>query len=67
MEEPSGAHGEPIPSCPICDGPLAQVYAKLGQIVLVCPDCQSSLSVPGSAWHIRKLKKLNIWKEKPGA
>jgi hypothetical protein len=56
-----------IPPCPICNGPLAQVYAKFNQIVLVCGHCQTNITVPGSAWHVRKLKKLNIWRENPGA
>lgn len=62
--------GEPEPEsevlhrCPVCDGRMELVYDRHHQKVLVCVDCQSGLTVPGSAWEIARIKREARWTAK---
>jgi hypothetical protein len=58
MEVPA----EDLPLCPICGGEMEVVYDRHQQHVLVCRDCQSGITIPGSAWDVKKLKQLGIFK-----
>lgn len=46
-----------LPSCPICEGKTQVVYNRNNQQVIVCTDCRSGVTVPGSAWGIARDKK----------
>lgn len=60
------ADSEPaIRNCPICDGKMELVYDRHHQKVVVCVDCQSGLTVPGSAWEIARIKREAKWMPKP--
>ena len=57
---------EDFPPCSVCGGQMEIVYHRYKQHVLVCSDCHTSITIPGSAWDIKKLKELGIFKpEKP--
>ncbi len=45
------------PECPICDGRMEVVYDRFSQQVCVCVECHTGLSIPLSAWDIRKKKR----------
>jgi hypothetical protein len=61
----SGPTTEPLLSkCPICEGRMELVYDRHHQKVLVCVDCQSGLTVPGSAWEIARIKREAKWMPK---
>jgi hypothetical protein len=47
---------EVLEVCPICSGPLEAVYTRAHQKVCVCVDCHTSVTVPQSAWEIKKNK-----------
>jgi uncharacterized protein YbaR (Trm112 family) len=53
-----------IPACPVCSGQLEVVYNRYHQRVAVCVDCHSGLTIPGSAWHVAKLKREGKWTSK---
>jgi hypothetical protein len=38
-----------LPPCPICAGQLDIVYDRHGQIVAVCSDCHSGVTIPAAA------------------
>jgi hypothetical protein len=40
------------------------VYDRHHQKVVVCVDCQSGLTVPGSAWEIARIKREAKWMPK---
>ena len=46
-----------IPACSICDGKMVLAYDRYQQKVCVCTDCHTSLTIPGSAWHIARDKR----------
>ena len=54
------------PACPICSGKLEIVYHRYHQKVYVCADCHVGLTVPGSAWTVRRLKQEGTWDKKTG-
>jgi hypothetical protein len=54
-----------VTSCPICEGKMELVYDRHHQKVVVCVDCQSGLTVPGSAWEIARIKREAKWMPKP--
>ena len=47
---------EVIDICPICSGPMEAVYMRAHQKVCVCVDCHTSITVPQTAWDIKKEK-----------
>ena len=49
---------EVIDVCPICAGHMEAVYSRVHQKVCVCVDCHTSITVPQSAWDIKKGKAL---------
>jgi hypothetical protein len=53
-----------IPPCPVCHGKLVIAYDRYHQRVAVCEDCQSGLTVPGSAWTVARLKREGQWETK---
>ncbi len=55
-----------IPACPICAGKFELVYDRYHQKVVVCGDCHSGLTVPGSAWTVARLKRDGQWQKKIG-
>jgi hypothetical protein len=48
-----------LPRCPICDGVMEKVYDRNHQIVCVCVDCQTGLTIPDAARNIARLKRQN--------
>ena len=50
--------------CPVCDGRMELVYDRHHQKVVVCVDCQSGLTIPGSAWEIARIKREARWMPK---
>lgn len=48
---------EVVEVCPICDGRMEAVYARAHQKVCVCVDCHTSLTVPASAWTLRRERR----------
>ena len=46
-----------IPACPICDGRMEVVYDRHHQIVAVCIDCHTGLTIPRGAREILRLKR----------
>lgn len=53
-----------VTNCPVCDGRMELVYDRHHQKVVVCVDCQSGLTVPGSAWEIARIKREAKWMPK---
>jgi hypothetical protein len=53
-----------IPPCPVCAGKLVTAYDRYHQRVAICEDCHASLTVPGSAWEVAKLKLEGKWNNK---
>jgi len=47
---------EIIEICPICNGKMDAVYTRVHQKVCVCVDCHTSITVPQSAWDIKREK-----------
>jgi hypothetical protein len=54
-----------VSRCPICDGSMEVVYSRNNQQVVVCKDCHSGLTVPGTAWDIVRIKREAKWMPKP--
>ena len=54
--DPVKAACDVIQVCPICTGHMEVVYSRLHQKVCVCVDCHTSITVPQSAWNIKKDK-----------
>lgn len=48
---------DPIPSCPVCDGRMVRAYDRYRQQVCVCTDCNTSISIPASAWRVASAKR----------
>lgn len=48
---------EVIEICPICSGTMEAVYTRVHQQVCVCVDCHTSITVPQSAWAIKRDKE----------
>ena len=46
-----------IPPCSICEGKMIIAYDRYQQKVCVCSDCHTSLTIPGSAWHVASHKR----------
>lgn len=42
--------------CPMCEGEMEIAYDRYHQKVCVCVDCHTSITVPGSAWEIARIK-----------
>jgi hypothetical protein len=55
-----------LPTCPICEGNLHLVYHRYHQKVVVCSDCNTGITIPGSAWTISRLKREGNWTKKIG-
>jgi hypothetical protein len=52
--------GEPceqLPACPVCDGKMEKVYDRYHELVCVCIDCHSGLTIPASARKLAMLKR----------
>ena len=62
--EPEPEREQVLRRCPICDGRMELVYDRHHQKVVVCVDCQSGLTVPGSAWEIARIKREASWMPK---
>lgn len=45
------------PQCPICEGQMEMVYERFSQKVCVCVECHSGLTIPVTAWDIRRIKQ----------
>ena len=45
------------PACSICEGMMVVAYDRYQQKVFVCTDCNTSISVPGSAWAVAAEKR----------
>ena len=54
-----------VKNCPVCDGKMEKVYDRHHQIVIVCVDCQSGLTIPATAWEIARIKRESRWMPKP--
>jgi len=50
-----------IPPCPVCSGRTEIVYDRFNQIVVVCRDCHAGITIPSSAWEVKRLKALGKW------
>ena len=46
-----------LPACPVCGGKLEVVYSRYRQIVAVCAECRSSLTIPASAQEALRIKR----------
>ena len=55
-DEPQRAR-ESIPPCSICEGRMVLAYDRYQQKVCVCTDCNTSISIPGSAWRVATVKR----------
>ena len=62
--EPGAETDRVLHRCPVCDGHMELVYDRHHQKVVVCVDCQSGLTVPGSAWEIARIKREARWMPK---
>lgn len=51
------AEREVIPACSICEGRMVLAYDRYQQKVCVCTDCNTSISIPGSAWGVASDKR----------
>ena len=56
-EQPQGDAGSTLPACSICGGTMILAYDRYQQKVCVCTDCHTSLTIPGSAWHVASDKR----------
>jgi ribosomal protein L37AE/L43A len=54
-EDPQ-AQRKTISSCPVCDGAMVLAYDRYQQQVRVCADCNTSVSIPASAWKVAGAK-----------
>ena len=43
-----------IPPCPVCGHRMEVVYDRYHQIVAVCVECHSGLTIPAAAWELKK-------------
>jgi len=61
MPQPQKGSSTPpaCPECPICTGRMEVVYDRFNQQVCVCVECHTGLSIPVSAWEIRRIKGRN--------
>ena len=50
-----------LDSCPVCAGKMVVVYDRYHQKVCVCVDCNTGVTIPGSAWEVKKLKGDGKW------
>ena len=48
---------EVVETCPICDGAMEAVYSRAHQKVCVCTDCHTSITVPTTAWQVKRDKR----------
>ena len=46
-----------IPSCPICKGKMEKVYDRYHQLVCVCVDCHTGLTIPANARNVARMKR----------
>ena len=53
-ERLSAAPCDVIETCPICGGGMEAVYERAHQKVCICRDCNTSISVPFTAWNMRR-------------
>ena len=51
-KNPQGETPRKIPACSVCDGQMVLAYDRYQQKVCVCTDCHTSITIPGSAWHV---------------
>ena len=56
-ENPQGDNRQNIPACSICAGKMVLAYDRYQQKVCVCTDCHTSITIPGSAWHVASEKR----------
>jgi hypothetical protein len=56
-ENPEGETPRMLPACSICEGKMVLAYDRYQQKVCVCTDCHTSLTIPGSAWHVASDKR----------
>ena len=56
-EQPQGDAPQKLPACSICDGKMVLAYDRYQQKVCVCTDCHTSITIPGSAWHVATHKR----------
>jgi hypothetical protein len=59
-EQKEQSECETLPPCSICEGPMVLAYDRYQQKVGVCTDCNTSISIPGSAWVVAKAKRAHI-------
>lgn len=52
-----------LPPCPVCGGTLEVVYNRFRQVVAVCHDCHSGLTIPDHAWRIAHAKAVSGLKQ----
>jgi hypothetical protein len=45
-----------LDTCPVCGGNMEEVYSRPHQMVCACQDCQTTITVPGVAWDIARVK-----------
>jgi hypothetical protein len=50
-----------LPFCPLCSGSVSAIYSRPTHLLLACDDCQTSINVPASAWHIAERKQKSRW------
>ena len=56
-DQPQAETAPAIPACSICGGKMVLAYDRYQQKVCVCIDCHTSLTIPGSAWHVASDKR----------
>jgi len=54
---PQGDSREIIPGCSICNGTMILAYDRYQQKVCVCTDCHTSITIPGEAWQVARVKR----------
>ena len=60
----SGVIPPDLPPCPVCREHLQVVYDRNHQVVAVCVECHTSVTIPDSAWEVRYLKRDVQWQSK---
>ena len=54
---PPGRTLPSCPKCPVCAGAMELVYDRFNQQVCVCTECHTGLTIPHSAWEVRRRKR----------
>ena len=45
--------------CPVCGGHMETVYSRQHQVVCVCVECHTGVTIPAAAWNVARLKNTD--------